>query len=449
MCRYRGQDRPLRLIRLLKRDLAAEMSDWVGRQLITIDQARKISDLYGIDYDTAQNRSGAMHVLTLLGMLFIGLALITVIGANWDTIPRGARLSGLVLLTAGSHIAGIWHHLRDRRVWATGLFLFGNISYGASIILIAQIYHLGKHMPDGIFWWALGSLPFGLLLRNSLLVSFSGALALLWFYLEVRTGFVKMTTFVTVFPVFILTGLYLAIRDRVGTLLLLFLYAGSFVWIKALFALIWLDDTSDSIFVAEHFFIGVSLFLVACSLNHWLYSLDSRKTRDYATVLSVWTWRLALLTLLVMSFEHYWEELLEANWNHRVSLWIVAAAAALAALWINVRAGAQLSVGPLILLCGAIMLAVTVLDIEPVYLQVMTNCLLIVVGTWLILQGAVKGISTYFYLGLSTILLTALLRYIDLIGDYVGTAVLFVGFAAILLGAARYWQKRPAREDLP
>ena len=40
---------------------------------------------------------------------------------------------------------------------ATGLFFLGNIFYGASIILIAQIYHLGEYMPDGVFWWDTGS----------------------------------------------------------------------------------------------------------------------------------------------------------------------------------------------------------------------------------------------------------------------------------------------------
>ena len=63
---------------------------------------------------------------------------------------------------------------------AVGLFILGNLFYGASIILIAQIYHLGEHMPDGVFWWALGSLPFAVLLCNTWLTLFSGLLALLW-----------------------------------------------------------------------------------------------------------------------------------------------------------------------------------------------------------------------------------------------------------------------------
>lgn len=67
----------MRLIRLLKKDLAMEASIWVDRQLISIDQARAICRFYGVDYDDAiRNRSTAYRVLVVLGFLFIGLSLL-------------------------------------------------------------------------------------------------------------------------------------------------------------------------------------------------------------------------------------------------------------------------------------------------------------------------------------------------------------------------------------
>ena len=41
---------------------------------------------------------------------------------------------------------------------------------------------------------------------------------------------------------------------------------------------------------------------------------------------------------------------------------------------------------------------------------------------------------------MAAVLVTALVRYFDLIGDYFGGAVLFMVFAMLLLGAARYWK---------
>lgn len=280
---------------------------------ITVDQARAICALYDTDYDAVQNRSIALRVQTILGIFFIGLALITLIGANWDTISRGARLSGLLLLTAAAHGASIWYYLNGKERWAIGLFMMGNFLYGASIILIAQIYHLSEHMPDGVFWWALGSLPFGLLMRSNLLTTFSGILALLWFCLELRTGFLNISVFSTVFPVFILAGLYIAIRVRAGTLLLLILFASTCIWVETVLALLWMDNAGRIVFSAEHAFVAISLLLFASSLSHWLDTLDSEKAKDYATLLSFWILRGALLILLAMSFEHYWDELLKAD----------------------------------------------------------------------------------------------------------------------------------------
>ncbi len=151
----------MRLIRLLKRDIAREAAEWVDEELITEHQAEQICQRYGIDYQQIKNRSFAYSVLVGLGgCLFIGLALITLIGGNWEDIPRAVRMGGLILLTlGGTQGFALKKRLDGHGHAATWLFFLGNLFYGASIILIAQIYHLGEHMPDGIFWWALGCLP--------------------------------------------------------------------------------------------------------------------------------------------------------------------------------------------------------------------------------------------------------------------------------------------------
>ena len=77
-----------------------------------------------------------------------------------------------------------------------------------------------------------------------------------------------------------------------------------------------------------------------------------------------------------------------------------------------------------------------------IYFQVVYNLVLIGVGIWLIIRGIHDGISHYFFLGVTAILLTAFMRYIDLIGDYMGGALLFMLFAALLFGAAKYWQRQ-------
>jgi hypothetical protein len=74
--------------------------------------------------------------------------------------------------------------------------------------------------------------------------------------------------------------------------------------------------------------------------------------------------------------------------------------------------------------------------------QILDNVVLIGAGALLIVLGIQKSVSHYFYLGIFTILATGLLRYINFIGGYIGTAALFSIFAAILLVSARYWKSR-------
>ena len=439
----------MRLIRLLKKDLAMEASTWVDSRLISVDQARAICRLYGIDYDTIRSRSTAHRVLVTLGILFIGLSLVTVIGANWDAIPRGVRMAGLLLLTAGTHGLAMRVHLSGRTAPAAGVFLLGNLFYGASIILIARIYHLGEHMPDGVFLWAVGSLPFAVLLRDARLTLFAGLLALLWFAVELRSEFLTPALFVAVFPLFLAAELYVLAKARTSPLLFLVFTVSLVVWFETLLALLWMDDRGRLEFSAEHVFVGAALFVSAHAAGHWLHRRESAKARDHGAVLSLWTLRFALLSMFALSFESSWERLLRADWNHLTSMWIVVAAIAAAALRIGARAGRLASVLGLTGLCGVVMVAVVATRTEDgaVYFQVLDNLALVAAGVWLIVRGTAGGISHYYFLGVATILLTAFLRYVDLIGSYLGGAVLFMALAVLLLGAAWYWKQR--RGEVP
>jgi hypothetical protein len=58
----------------------------------------------------------------------------------------------------------------------------------------------------------------------------------------------------------------------------------------------------------------------------------------------------------------------------------------------------------------------------------------------LILRALRDSVTLYFYTGIGVILILALLRYADLVGDYVGGSLLFLFFAGVLFGSARFWR---------
>ena len=429
----------MRLIRLLKKDLANEMSTWIDRELISLEQARAICRLYGVDYDEMRGRSNAYRVLTGLGFLFIGLSLTTIIGANWEAIPRGVRLAGMIALTAGTHALAMRQYLSSDKSRGAGLFMLGNLFYGASIILISQTYHLGEHMPDGVFWWALGSLPFAILLCSSWLALLSGVLALIWFFLEYAAGF-----FAVWLPVFIAAQIYVLMRGRRSLPLFLLCVASLFIWTETLLSTLWMEGWIRWEFNLEHFFVSVALFILAYAASHWLHSASDSKAKDYGVVLALWTIRFALLGLFVLSFEGSWAELIESDRSDHFTMWVIVVILMAGALGLGSRTGALRALLAVCALCGSAMVAVLLVEDEgaAIWFQVLDNVALIVAGMWLIVRGALGGVSHYFFMGVVVILLTAFIRYVDLIGDYVGSALLFMLLAVLLLGAARYWKHR-------
>ena len=147
--------------------------------------------------------------------------------------------------------------------------------------------------------------------------------------------------------------------------------------------------------------------------------------------------------MLVMSFDDPWRGLINANWNHLFSSALIVLILIAGSMALVIR---SYRIQPLLAILGlfATSFIAVVLphwEFQLLFLQVLYNVALIGMGIWLIVRGIHSGISHYFYLGVSTILATAFLRYIDLIGNYIGGAVLFAFFAMLLLGAARYWKK--------
>ncbi|WP_444943920.1 DUF2157 domain-containing protein [Microbulbifer sp. ZKSA006] len=438
----------MRLIRLLKHDLAREAGDWVKDGVISEAQAEQVCARYAVDYHKAQQRTLGYSILVGLAYLFIGLALITLIGANWEEIPRAVRMGGVIALTLITQGLALKVFLSGDKRAGEGLFLLGNLFFGAAIILIAQIYHLGEHMPDGILWWALGSLPFALLTRSPWLAEQSLLLALLWFFSELSLGF-----YPALFPIFLLGALYTLLSGRASVVLLLTVIFSLGLWLEFSLSEFWrLQGEELSADVSpENLIVAVSFFILLYNFAHWLVTRPSVTAKDYAAVISIWCLRFTLVGLLIFSFESPWEEMIKASWSHLSSMWVVVGAllvVSVALAFLARRPVFGLGIGGVFVAVLALITTSATTDYA-VWLQIFTNFALIATGTWLVFRGIHDGISHYFFLGIMAILLTALLRYIDLIGDYIGAALLFILFAALLLAAAKYWKYHQTEGSVP
>ncbi len=428
----------MRLIRLLKHDLAREVSGWRHRDIIDERQAERICAEYGIDYHHQTRHSYGYYALAGLGYLFLGLSVLVVVGENWQDIPRSARMIGLIILTLLTNLAGVYRYTQGRQNEAVALLALGGIFYGASIMLIAQIYHLGEHYPDGILWWAIGVLPVAIIIRSSVLMSLTMGLAMFWFFVETSLDYYPL-----LYPLFLIASAWFLLR--IGSSLMLFALLVVGIGLMGIYTVFWVTGGFYRFdFVPEGVIFVSGYFLVLHGLAKWLAARTDHGQVDYDVTLSLWVMRFFILLLLVMSFEGPWRGLLDAQWQSPEAVMLMLISLCAAGIVLATRSGKAGSISTLVL--AVVLIVVTALVIGTsdrtyaVFFQFMDNLVLAVTGIWLIVRGIRSGISHYFYMGVFTIMLTGLLRYVDLIGDYIGAAILFAVFALMLFAAARYWK---------
>lgn len=433
----------MRLIRLLKSDLAKESVEWVEKDIVSPEQAAQICDLYGIDYYNQSKHSYGYYVLVTLGYLFIGLATITLISENWDEIPRAIRMLGLVSVTLVTNLLAARQYYKGKDNAAIGTFFLGSLFYGASIMLIAQIYHIGEHYPDGIFWWMLGVLPLAILLESVLLMLLATCLAYIWFFVESSLNFFPMF-----FVVFLAVLGWFVISRRRSLLLFISFVIG--IGVFAEYSLSWLMEDHNRFNVTiENMALGAGIFVLFHGVSKWLCNCKESTLIDYGTVLGVWALRFALVTMFILSFSEPWEELIEEHWQLPWFTIIICGVFSVAMLLLTYFSEKKIIFSSLLAIVFNVALWGVIYtndESTDVIFQVIDNIALVVVGVWLIVNGIKQGISYFFYLGIVTIFLIGLLRYVDLVNDYIGATILFMVFAAILLAAAKFMKVSNEKE---
>lgn len=123
------------------------------------------------------NLAGALGTL---GVVLIGFAAMSFVAANWQEMSRLARL-GLLLagLWASYGAAGVLHERHLTR-FADAAVLLGSSIFGASIMLISQMYHMDGNPPDAVLVWTLGTLLAGVACRSNPTLALAMLLAMLW-----------------------------------------------------------------------------------------------------------------------------------------------------------------------------------------------------------------------------------------------------------------------------
>ncbi len=165
--------------------LQKEALKWQEKKIIKKDQVEKILLLYkpgGEEELATKQKSRIVKIFSIMGAVLIGLGIILFVASNWRGVPSFLKATLLILTTLGMYYGGWWFRFKQKTNPKIGMALIflGALVFGASLILIAQSYHIRIEYSNLILLWALVIIPAAYFTRSEPTLMLSSALVLFW-----------------------------------------------------------------------------------------------------------------------------------------------------------------------------------------------------------------------------------------------------------------------------
>ena len=376
-------------------------------------------------------------------------------------MPAWVKLALIFAVLLSTHLCGFLLRYRFGRHTASEItFFLACLFYGAAIWLVAQIFNINAGDADGFWWWSVGVLPFALyfdtLLLHALLVvllSFFAGFSV--FGSTVQGG--GLPRFLGLPPsgaysvlLLALPGLLWAYRRNSSRTIAL--YAPLLAWWVILQPFAWRLNASPVYLVGC---VGGLLLLAAeC---HPEGSPMAIPFRFYGALLTTG----ALIPLSYFSFQRDLQQT-GTTAGILVEMVIVSSLAVVVSVafgeFSRRAAGRPVSLVDAVvgedhrrLLPIGIILFMMILSFWTLLVgsalapTVLANAAMIILSLWLMQVGLRDNRGVPFSSGVLLFLLWAVLRYIDLFGDFggmLGASLMFFLCGATLFLVAEYWRRR-------
>ena len=160
-----------------KDKVGADIARWQKAGLVSPDTA----DALRADIEANHGKGlGFGQVLAIMAGLLLAAAVLIMVAANWEAIPRLWRVGTLFALLAASYVGGAFLKVRGNDAFAEAAWLVGAATFGGSIALISQMYHITGDETQAILVWCLGTALAAAALRSPILTVAAVALAGAW-----------------------------------------------------------------------------------------------------------------------------------------------------------------------------------------------------------------------------------------------------------------------------
>lgn len=432
----------MRLMPLLKHELPAEIARWEQAGIIEAKQRDGILAFYGVEKHATQTRSLGLQVLSAIGGLFLIMAVILIIGKNWEQIPATFRISGLCLITLMLNLSGFISLRKERKSTAQLLLFLGAGMYGACIFLISQIFHLSGSLPMAFWGWAIGIIPLAFAtncLRFTLLAQALLLPYVCWYNAQEADPLLYL-------PLAI--ALWLLVIQQNSKLTFLLQLVCTLIAVNRAIPAEWMGNH-----LAPHTFftIGVGLPLYFISLH--FESCKKNTHQEFAILTQLWAFRLALLVLFFLTNEEIFKDFITELFDKPILVLLVGVpglciSGTLAYVhperWKLLARGSSIPlIACLIIpLVGVLIRTIGVDNSVLASLRLLVDLAIVTCALRFIVQGRSEMRNSYVIVGALLLSTLAILRYVDLVGDYLGTALLFSIEGALLLGLGFKLSKR-------
>lgn len=293
------------------RKLLKEMAVWEAEGLLTPDQKERILARYR-QIEEIEQKAGPGKLVTtisILGAVLIGLGVLLLIASNWSEIPRWGKLGiifGAMLTGYGTGYVMRYEKRNYPRVGAS-LILLGSIVFGAGIFLVAQIYNVTVHYPNGPLLWGLGILPLAYLLRFKSILTLSLIAFYLWLGMEMSFHISQGAQGLQIILVYFMAGIMIwsvglahQSLESFRNLSAPYILAGVAVTFMTAFGLTF-DLHREKLWSMElmPFYAAVMILFAAAAL---LYAATGRKDTGWKTELTVLSALMGGILLLSILF---------------------------------------------------------------------------------------------------------------------------------------------------
>lgn len=144
------------------KNLPKEVQIWIDKEIISNHQAKDILALY------EKNPKNSYLLFAIIGSLFIGTGIISLIAHNWDEFSKTTRFIIGIFPLAVAQMLGFFtlKYRYKNQIWHEGVGIFWFLALGGGIAIIGQTYHLSSSLKDFYLLWILLIFPTLFLLKS-------------------------------------------------------------------------------------------------------------------------------------------------------------------------------------------------------------------------------------------------------------------------------------------